>query len=414
MPLESTDAETATATAIRRLVPETSSGPLLSGGGSDWDRHRGLYGDVPSLDAEALIGLTRAAGIVGRGGAEFPTWRKLNALKDAGRHPVVIANGSEGEPASSKDAMLMHLSPQLILDGVMAIAIAFGAREIVCVAAPAGIHSLRDAAMRRPDGRRIRFVTSGSRFISGEAGAVTNRVTGGPGLPPDRLRPLTSGDARGRPTLVDNVETLADIALALRLGPDAYRALGRRGEPGTRLFTLSGDVADTGVLEAPAGSTLAEIAAPCFPAGGSPRVNALVGGYSGGWLGPDEWDIPLTRSGLSEHGFGPGPGIVEFLSPGRCPLRRVSHIVDMLAEETSGRCGPCAFGLPALARAFADLALQQTGVHGDARRIDQLAGHIVGRGACAHPDGAVALIRHTISGFHNHVRVHEERRCGLQ
>jgi NADH:ubiquinone oxidoreductase subunit F (NADH-binding) len=249
--------------------------------------HLDWYGDLPATNT-ALIGEIERSGLRGKGGARFPTATKLAAVA-ARKRAIVVANGTEGEPASTKDLVLMSQAPHLVLDGAMVAAEMVGASEVIlCLKRGSVVQPLFERALaeRRANGYDtvpMRVVGAPNRYVAGEETAIVNWLNGGdakPTLVPPR--PFERGVA-GRPTLVQNVETLGDIALISRFGSDWFRAAGTPNDPGTTLVTLSGAVQKPGVCEMPFGVRIGDVlrvaGADCADLSG-----VLVGGYFGAWL----------------------------------------------------------------------------------------------------------------------------------
>jgi NADH:ubiquinone oxidoreductase subunit F (NADH-binding) len=347
---------------------------------------------VPSLDA---------AGLIGRGGAGFPTGRKIASV--TGRKPVVVGNGAEGEPLSRKDAMLLTRAPHLVLDGLQLAAAAVGAEEVYLYLpkhiATTAEYAIGERAAVGLDRRRVRVIAAPDTFVAGEESAVLRRIEGGPALPRDRTVPTSIRGLRGRPTLVNNVETLAHIALIARFGPDWFRGVGDPTEPGTMLVTLSGTNARRSVAEAPTGTPLLDLLARGGISATRDVRAVLVGGYHGSWIPGEELrDARLSRTGLARFGASPGAGIVHVLPAAECGLARTADILAYLAEEGARQCGPCRNGLPLLAQLFDELA------HGrpDTSLLDELhrmLGLVDGRGSCRHPDGTVRMARSALDVF---------------
>jgi NADH:ubiquinone oxidoreductase subunit F (NADH-binding) len=212
----------------------------------------------------------------------------------------------------------------------------------------------------------------------------------------------------GAPTLVQNVETLAHLALIARHGAGWFRAAGQPDEPGTFLATVSGAVAAPGVVEAGYGVTLGEL---IRAAGGASSELAaiLVGGYHGGWV-PADPALPVSRAALAPFGASPGAGVVVALPVGSCGLVETARIAGYLAGESAGQCGPCVNGLPRLAGSLADLAARRARP-GLPAEVDRLARLVEGRGACRHPDGTSRLIRSALRAFDADVAAHLAGRC---
>ena len=350
----------------------------------DVNAHLATHGAVPAADLSRLLAYLDAARIAGRGGAGFPLATKMRALAAGPRR--VVVNGTESEPASRKDRTLLRRTPHLVLDGALAVAQAAGARDVVvAVHDEPAAHSLRAALAERADGRRVRISTLTGGFVAGEARAVVRAIDGGAALPPGRRTPPT---ATG--TLVSNAETFAQLAILLRVGPQRFAETGTRAEPGSTLLTVGGAVRRPGVVEIPIGTPLGIVLAA---AGAPPQPQAIVvGGYHGSWLAPIP-DIRLSRDGLAASGGTFGAGVLLVLDDTTCALGELATVTGWLAAESARQCGPCRFGLPALAADIAALAAGRPAVaaaFGHARAVD-------GRGACAHPTGAA---RFAISGLH--------------
>lgn len=348
----------------------------------DLAAHLATHGPLPP--AERLLAYLDAASIAGRGGAGFPLGKKLRSLSGRARH--VIVNGTESEPASRKDRTLLLRTPHLVLDGALAVAAATGAREVtVAVHDESTAHVVRAAIGERADARAVRVRTIPGGFVAGEARAVVRSLQGGPALPPGRRTPPTVSG-----TVVSNVETFAQAAILLRCGPHRFADTGTLAEPGTTLLTVGGAVARPGVVEIPLGTPLGIV----LGAAGAPAlVEAVVlGGYHGSWVAPLP-EIRLSREGTAAAGASFGAGVLLVLDGRSCPLGELARVAGWLAGESARQCGPCRFGLPALAADVAALAAGQWRV-GAALEHARL---VSGRGACAHPDGAARFVT---SGIH--------------
>jgi NADH:ubiquinone oxidoreductase subunit F (NADH-binding) len=241
------------------------------------------------------------------------------------------------------------------------------------------------------------------RFVAGEESALAQWVDTGRSLPsfrPDKGVALRIG--RGH-ALVHNAETLAHIALIARFGPDSFRAHGLTEEPGTTLVTLTGSVASPGVVEVDRGTALRDIVARAQPLGSLGSM--LVGGYGGTWVGPEHFDTPYASLPLRTIGASAGVGVLVALDASACGLTESARIVHYMAEQSSGQCGPCVFGLPALADDLTLLARGKADRHLMARLLRRLD-EVDGRGACRHPDGVVAMVRSALRVFAPDLSVH--------
>jgi len=392
------------------LGPAVSPGPALLAGirqGPGLAAHRGRLGPAPRPGADELVSLARAVDLRGRGGAGFPAAIKLASANR--RRAVVVVNASEGEPASSKDAALMALAPHIVLDGAAAVAHALGTRE-VHVVVPSELPSIRvgvERALRErvAAGERLRWELhdASPRFVAGQAQAVLQLLAGRENLPVTAWQPEAVRGHRGRPTLLSNAETFAHLGHLARVGSDGYAAHGTAREPGTTLLTLRGDGWDPEVREVAFGTPLTEVLTDAELA-----QPLLLGGYHGTWLRPEQLPgLTVSRIDIAAAGATLGAGVLLPLAPGWCPLVRTAALVDYLAGQSAGRCGPCLNGLPAMAGALRDL------VHGGGPvgRVEELCGLVVRRGACAHPDGTARLVVSVLASFSEEVDAHSRGGC---
>jgi NADH:ubiquinone oxidoreductase subunit F (NADH-binding) len=378
--------------------------------------HRDIHGELhlPSGRGRrgALIAAVEHAGLRGRGGAAFPTGTKMRAVANSGRRPLLVVNATEGEPASAKDHTLMTRTPHLVLDGAAQAALALGAHEVmvcVCAANVTGIEAaaraIAERAAVRRRGPRLTLKSIPAGFLSGQETALVDSLNGGPGLPTFAPpRPFERG-VGGRPTLVSNAETFAHIALIAHHGPDWFRELGSAGEPGSLLVTVTGAVAHSGVYEIEPGIDLASLVHAAGGVIGRPRA-ALIGGYGGSWIGAQELpELRLSERALASHGATLGAGVVLLLEEDACPVAETREVLDWMASQGAGQCGPCRHGLSAIAREFA-LAVHGLGDAEPSRRLEHLAARVRGRGACAHPDGVSRLLLSALRAFPDELEQH--------
>ena len=372
--------------------------------------HLAVHGPPAGIDAAAIIDATDRAGILGRGGAGFPMARKLAAVAGRRGPKVLVANGVEAEPMSAKDGVLLSRSPHLVLDGVVAAATAVGARDaIVCVPADTpDVHSALEGAIRERDWHKLRIRVAPVRagYLGGEETALVRYLDGGPLKPTfTPPRPFERG-VRRRPTLVQNVETLAHLALVERHGPGWFRELGTRTSPGTMLLTLAGALPQPGVVEVPGGTRLVRALA----LGGSSAADVkavVVGGYFGAWLPiPAALGLALDEPELAPHGAAVGAGVVAAVPDWACAVAELARVMSWLAAQSARQCGPCTNGLPAIAGALERLAAGRA-EPGARERIAHWAGLVRGRGACRHPDGAVRLLSTAMRSLEAELRDHE-------
>ncbi len=387
---------------------------LFAAPGPGLAEHLATFGPLPT--AVDLAELVDRAGLTGRGGAGFPSARKLRGVAEQG-NGVVVGNAAEGEPSSEKDHVLLRAAPHLVIDGLVLAARAVGAREAYLVAARTDlVQHLRTTVAGRADldreRFRIRVVQVPDRFVSGQESAVVNAINGEAPVPGDRLVPVYRRGVHRRPTLVHNVETLAHLAMLGRFGAEWFRSVGTDDEPGTFLATVSGAVSSSNVFEVAYGTPLAQLLG--WAGAGSHDAQAvLVGGFHGAWVpGAAVATTTMTRRSLQAHGATVGAGVVVVLGRDRCGLVESAGVARYLAEQSAAQCGPCINGLPRMADALQRLARGQR----DPRLVDEverLRRLVVGRGACAHPDGTARFVASTMRTFAGEVAVHLGGGCSV-
>ena len=378
--------------------PRLLAGRNLSAGPESFAEHTARLGQLLSRGPELIETLVHS-GLSGRGGAAFPVGHKWRAavarFKGSG---IVVVNGAEGEPRSKKDSLLMATRPHLVLDGAVLAAQALQAREIVLYVGEehqAARIAMERAVAERSEGERrlMRMTSAPARYVAGESSAAVHLVTSGVALP-------TTTPAA--PALVQNVETLAHVALIARFGQDSA----------TVLVTVAGGVTHPGVLEM---ETSATVGSAVTLAGGviEPARAILLGGYFGTWMGVDDaWGLPLDPAALRERGLSLGCGVIGVQPRSRCAVCETAGILRYLARESSAQCGPCFFGLRALADACSRIAGSGTNAD-DLHRLERWAVEVRGRGACKHPDGAVMFLQSALRTFapeFAHHAAHDSRR----
>ncbi|AOP51291.1 hypothetical protein SL103_17710 [Streptomyces lydicus] len=379
--------------------------------------HLGRHGPPPLPAAAgsrtwmALVEAVEAAGLTGRGGAGFPTARKLRAVAERRGRAVVVVNAMESEPASRKDQSLCAVAPHLVLDGAVLAAAAVGADTVhVCLPRDRAAQcqqlgaALDERRCARLDRVRLRLHALPHTYVSSESTSLVRWLGGGPARPQGSPPRTHERGVDRRPTLVNNAETLAHLALIARYGPDWYRQAGTPDEPGTTLVTVSGAVAAPGVLEVALGTPITTL---LDRAGGStePLQAALLGGFAGTWLPTAHLDTPLARRALAPLGAAPGAGVLIALPRAACAVSETARMLGYLAAHSARQCGPCRLGLPAVAEDFTALAAGRADPALLAR-LRRRAGLLPGRGACRHPDGAARLATSALHAFADDVDHH--------
>jgi NADH:ubiquinone oxidoreductase subunit F (NADH-binding) len=292
-----------------------------------------------------------------------------------------------------------------VLDGLEILGLALRAsRTILAIG----------GTVREPAGRHgIEIRCLEDTFVAGQETALVNQLNGRGPVPTDPSTPVFRKGVGGRPTLVLNAETLAQVSLVVRYGAAWFRTQGLPDDPGTFLVTLSASTASllprAGVLEVSRGTRLSEV---LRRGGADPaRVQAvLVGGYHGAWVPGTDLHASLSVPGLAPYGATPGAGIVHLLDRDACPIQTAARVTTYLAGQSAMQCGPCLNGLPHLAQTMGRLARPGADPRlvTDIERLQRL---VTGRGACKHPDGTVRFVASTMRVFDRHVDEHLRGYC---
>ena len=394
------------------VVPRGGTETLSGVSRMDLASHRAAFGRRTSSRGQAgaaLIDELAAVALTGRGGGHFPAAVKWRSVANAGTGGIVVVNGAEGEPGSAKDAVLLQTRPHLVLDGVIAAMEVTGAREGVVwlhQGADSTVRSVRSAIAERiaasEDELPLRVVLAPDRYVSGEATSIIRTIEGGPTLPRFVNNPAQPWSDGGRPILVNNTETMARAGLIALRGAAQYVP--------TSLVTVISrgyrSVIEVGVDETFGtliGSHWSDFAA------GEPQA-VLLGGYGGSWVSwSDVRRLRVDPVALKPAGLSIGAGLVGPLPATACGIEESTRIVNYLAGQSARQCGPCVFGLAAVAQLCDDLT---AGALTSARRkrLTRFMGEISGRGACRHPDGAIRMVTSALHVFGADVSRHRRGR----
>jgi formate dehydrogenase len=346
---------------VPAVTHSTNDGPALGLGTrdetlADYEARGGLalLRERPSLDR--IVEELKASGLTGYGGAGFPTGVKWEAVAREPGPRYVVVNADEGEPGTIKDRYVMELRPHLLVEATVLAMRVLDApegyvylREEYATARARlqqALDELRAAGLL--DRLSLELVIGAGAYIAGEETAMLESMEGRRAMP--RLRPPFPAQFGylGRPTLINNVETLAHLPAILRNGGEWWAGLGARGSSGTRLWSVSGAVRRPGCYEAPNGSTLRELVEE-YAGGFAGEPGAVVpGGAASGILPPVALDAPLTRQGLAEYGAGVGSAAVQVFPTSYSPLRLLAETMRFFAEESCQKCTPCRIGNRAL------------------------------------------------------------------
>lgn len=380
--------------------------------------------------------LIKQSGLRGRGGGGFPTGRKWElALRQDADRKFIICNGDEGDPGAFMDRSILEGNPHSVIEGMIIGGWATGAtRGYVYVRAeyPLAVRRMREAVGKA---RELGFLGEGilgsdfsfdveimegaGAFVCGEASAMVSSIMGNRGMP--RPKPPRTAE-RGlwdRPTVVNNVETLASVPIIVREGPEAYRAVGTENSPGTKTFALTGHVANTGLIEVPFGSTLRDIV---FEIGGGVldgrgRIDndafkaVQIGGPSGGCLTVDHLDVMLDFDSLGAVGAMIGSGGLVVMNAETCMVQVARFFMQFTQHESCGKCVPCREGTRQL------LDLLDTIIAGDATMetldlLEALCENVAESSLCGLGKSAPSPVLSTLRHFRDEYEAHVvEKRC---
>lgn len=377
----------------------------------------GGYRALP--DPDSFLAEVDRSGLLGRGGAGFPLAVKLRSVRDAaagrGLDAIVVANGEEGEPASIKDRWLLRNRPHLVLDGLRLAAQTVAAtRAYVYISDSVSARSVENAlaeiGSEALGGLSISVFTVDAGYVAGEETAAVRAINGGPAKPTDKPpRPYRRGVAQ-HPTLVSNVETLANLPYLQHHGAAAFRSAGTAFSPGTFLATISGGGRPPVLYELPHGIAITELLAVHGIPGESVR-GLLMGGYFAGLLNREALEATLDHETLRAGGSGLGCGAMAVLTDD-CPVAVAAAVLAYFGRENAGQCGSCFNGTVAMA-AVAEALRDQVATAEDVQRLQRWAGVLPGRGACGTLDGATNVAASMLTQFPELVAGHLAGACDV-
>ncbi len=389
---------------------------LLRPSGSGPERRADYAGYRRLDDADALLEQVDLSGLLGRGGAAFPMGTKLRTVRDAGRRgqqTVVVANGEEGEPASVKDRWLLRTRPHLVLDGLRLAAAMVGAsRAYVYVSDPQSATAVTDA-LAELDAEifgqvDVAVVTVEPGYVAGEETAAVRHLNGGPAKPTDKPpRPFVQG-VSGLPTIVSNVETLANLPYIHEHGSQSFRAVGTPMSPGTFLATITGAGKPAVLYEIPYGAAVSDLLTLHGVTAEAVR-GALMGGYFAGLLNTDILDATLDHETIRRLGSGLGCGAMTLLTDD-CPVAVAASVMSYFDRENAGQCGSCFNGTAAMAAVTSALR-DGIATQDDVTRLERWSVVLRGRGACGTLDGATNVAASLLRQFPQAVAHHLAGDC---
>ena len=372
---------------------------------------------------EDVIEEVRRSGLRGRGGAGFPTGIKWRTVRDdACPRKFVVCNAAEGEPGTFKDRWLLRTNPYQVLEGLAIAAYAVGAeRAYVGVKARAEPErAALESALREMTerdllgGASVRIVAGPDEYLFGEEKALLEVIEGNQPMPrivPPFMEGLFRGIDSPNPTVVNNVETLANVPHILRNGADAFRSLGTRDSPGTMVFTLSGDVRHPGVYEVPLGYSLRDL---IFGIGGGcpdeRALKAVFPGASSTILTPDQLDTPLDFGSMKAVGSGLGSGGMVVYDETACIVRATLAFSRFLYVESCAQCPACKHGTGQITGLLERIDRGE-GSEVDVETVLARCMTVTDGQRCALPTGESLLVQSAVQVFGAEFTEHFDRGC---
>ncbi len=383
-----------------------------------------------TMTPDEIIEELKKSGLRGRGGAGFPTWRKWRTAADVDVYPKYVAcNGDEGDPGAFMDRSVLEGDPHTVLEGLAICALAIGAEEgflyirdeyglavknINTAIADAERHGILGDHLLGTDRKlKLSVVRGGGAFVCGEETALIASIEGRCGEPRPRPPfPAVKG-LFGQPTVLNNVETLANVPIILAKGGEQFARVGTEGSKGTKVFALVGKVKRTGLVEVPMGATLRHL---IYDIGGGiqgdrPFKAVQTGGPSGGCIPAHMLDLPIDFDTLAQYGAMMGSGGMIVMDDRSCMVEVARYYVKFLSEESCGKCTPCREGLRAMLEILTGIC-EGRGQEGDIELLEQIGATLKESSLCSLGKTAPNPVLTTIKYFREEYEAHiRQRRC---
>ena len=376
------------------------------------------------MNGDEIVGMIEESNLRGRGGGGFPTGRKWSQVKrQNAEHKYIVCNGDEGDPGAFMDRSIMEGDPHRMLEGMMIAGLACGAQNgyiYVRAEYPMAVSRLRTAIAQAEElgllggdilgsgfSFRMHINRGAGAFVCGEGSALTASIEGKRGMP--RVKPPRTVEHGlfDSPTVLNNVETFANVPLIINKGAAWYKTLGPEKSPGTKAFALTGNIENTGLIEVPMGTTLREIV---FEVGGGMRGGAdfkavQIGGPSGGCLTVKDLDLPLDFDSLKAAGAMIGSGGLVVMDSRTCMVEVARFFMNFTQNESCGKCVPCRGGTKQML-AILERIVAGEGREGDIDLLLELADMISHTALCGLGKTAALPVVSTIKNFREEYEAH--------
>ena len=382
------------------------------------------------MTADQIIDEVTNASLRGRGGGGFPAGRKWAQVKrQKAEQKYVVCNGDEGDPGAFMDRSIMEGDPHRMIEGMMIAGLACGASEgyiYVRAEYPLAVSRLKTAIKQATEygllgenimqsgfSFNIHINRGAGAFVCGEGSALTASIEGKRGMP--RVKPPRTVEHGlfDMPTVLNNVETYANVPLIIQNGSEWYRSMGTENSPGTKAFALTGNIKNTGLIEVPMGTTLREV---IFDIGGGisdgGEFKAVqIGGPSGGCLTKEHLDLPMDFDSLKKAGAMIGSGGLVVMGSGTCMVEVARFFMNFTQNESCGKCVPCREGTKRM-RDILERIVAGEGQDGDIELLLELADTISATALCGLGKTAPSPVVSTIKYFRDEYEAHiYEKRC---
>ena len=406
------------------LIDPTSIDDYLAIGGY------AALGKALKMTPEQIIDEVKKSGLRGRGGAGFPTASKWETTRRAhGDVKYVIANADEGDPGAFMDRALVEGNPHSVLEGMIIGAYAIGSQQgyiYIRNEYPLAVRNMRTALQQAEEygllGKNIlgsgfsfniKIQRGGGAFVCGESTALMASLEGRVGEPRAKYIHTSEQGLWGKPTNLNNVETWANVPLIINNGADWYTQIGTKGSKGTKIFSLVGNISNTGLVEVPMGTTLREIVFDI--GGGIPKGRKFkavqTGGPSGGMIPESLLDLAVDFDELTKAGSMMGSGGMIVMDDKTCMVDMARYYVTFLEEESCGKCLPCREGLQQMKHILTRIAGGK-GKEGDIELLEELSATLIDASLCALGSTAPNPVLSTIRYFRDEYEAHiKEKKC---
>lgn len=382
------------------------------------------------MSSDEIIDEITKSNLRGRGGGGFPAGRKWEQVKKQDvKQKYVVCNGDEGDPGAFMDRSIMEGDPHRLLEGMMIAGLACGSAEgyiYVRAEYPMAVSRLKKAILQATEwgllgenilgsdfSFNIHINRGAGAFVCGEGSALTASIEGKRGMP--RVKPPRTVEHGlfGMPTVLNNVETYANVPNIIKNGADWYKTAGTEKSPGTKAFALTGNIENTGLIEVPMGTTLREV---IFDIGGGMRDDAdfkavQIGGPSGGCLSTKELDLPLDFDSLKKAGAMIGSGGLVVMDSNTCMVEVARFFMNFTQNESCGKCVPCREGTKRMLEIL-ERIVEGKGEDGDIDLLLELADTISATALCGLGKAAAFPVVSTIKNFREEYEAHiYDKRC---